>query len=65
MPSPLLEAAYLIQAFVAAIEALQVTSLFYYPYGYVHDIYTYMYLRSPPSISPTNTHPAFTASPLS
>ena len=42
-----LEAAYLIQAFVAAIECLQITALQYPWFG----VYNFMYLTSPSRIS--------------
>jgi len=51
MPSPLLEGAYLLQAFLAAIEVLQISSLFYW--GYSSNVYSYMYLPSTfPSLIP-------------
>jgi hypothetical protein len=41
MTTPLLEAAYLLQAFAATIEALQVSSVFY---GYIPSgVYSFMY----------------------
>ncbi|KAE9370703.1 hypothetical protein N431DRAFT_379335 [Stipitochalara longipes BDJ] len=40
MPSPLLEAAYLLQAFVAALEALQIQTLLVY--GYVRGVYSFV-----------------------
>jgi hypothetical protein len=47
MTIPLLEAAYLLQAFVAAIEALQISSLFY---GYLpNGVYTFVYFPLSPS----------------
>jgi hypothetical protein len=54
MPSPLLEGAYLLQAFLAAIEVLQISSLFYWGYApYSPNIYSYMYLPSLfPSLTP-------------
>jgi hypothetical protein len=56
MPSPLLEAAYLLQAFICAIEVLQVSPLFFMGWTpYSPSWYYYMYLSFPPSsINPTN-----------
>jgi len=43
MPSPLLEGAYLLQAFLAAIEVLQISSLFYWGYTpYSPNVYSYI-----------------------
>jgi hypothetical protein len=55
MTTPLLEAAYLLQAFVAAIEALQISSVFY---GYLpHGVYSFVYLLPFPFLLLTNLPP--------
>ncbi len=52
MSSPFLEAAYLVQAFVAALEALQIPTLLF-P-GHVRGVYSFVYLLPLPSLSTTN-----------
>jgi hypothetical protein len=52
MSSPFLEAAYLVQAFVAALEALQIPTLLFL--GGVRGVYSFVYLSPLPSLSTTN-----------
>jgi hypothetical protein len=53
MSQAVLEGAYLLQAFVAALEALQITSLIYQPWG----VYSFMYSPLSSTPLPTLTNP--------
>jgi len=55
MTSPFLEGAYLLQAFVAAVEALQIQGLLSWGYwGYERRAYFFVYLSPIPLLCPTN-----------